>query len=118
MGAVLALAGLPVVAAKCSPRAQLVYVVMALHARDSDSERVQAGLYYGGHALIAGTLSEFPTPTALREIRRAVSELVATGSVALVTRAQPGRHAVYRVSAPVGEPVDKSPPPEVDTGRA
>jgi len=101
------MAGLPIVATKCSRHAQLAYVVMALVALDQDHGKLQAGLYFGGHVRILAALGQLPTDTRTRAMRRAIQELTDLGIVTLASRAVPGRHAVYRINVDL-EAVDNS----------
>jgi hypothetical protein len=104
MGAHNVAAALGVEVDKITPRARLVLVAMAYHARDSGTDEAPAGVYYGGAGLLAATLGMYPSEVALHGIIRDVAQLRAVGVVERLDRAAGGRHATYRLVLPV---VDK-----------
>lgn len=85
-------------------RAARCLVVMALTARDRPGAHGEpAGVYWGGHDLLAKSLGlcdwdQEPSANDLRVVRRVLAELVQAGAVKPVNKPQFGTRAEYQLA--------------------
>lgn len=88
-----------------SHRARIVLYTMAAEAYDRTVGTRHAGIYSGGHMLLAEalgytdpqTLEPMPTRSQENEIRKAINLLIEAGAIERVRRGTLGRTAEYRL---------------------
>lgn len=101
-----------------SDRAFRVLIRMANTALDEATNDRPAGVYFGGHDLLAMTMRREnggTTDSAVRTARRAVAELVAEGVIERVNRARSGEKQVYRLCLHAARSIDARPPASPET---
>jgi len=100
VGVGLAARALQVPATKVGPFAARMLVGMALKARDQGTQKVPAGVYFGGHAGLAMFIGEWPDATTLQRIRRNMRALEAAGYIVHERDGRRGSTARYRLVLP------------------
>lgn len=83
--------------------AKTVLIAMALMALDAPTNGKMPGIYWGGHDYLITVIRPGIEPetreweAAAKSVQRRVRKLIQAGSIELLSRAVPGRHAKYRL---------------------
>lgn len=103
-----------------SDRAFRVLVRMAATAMDRSNGQAPAGVYFGGHDLLAMTLRRErrggTDETGLKLVQRAIAELIQLGAVERTSASRSGRRANYTLRLDAEIVGDSSGPPLGDSG--
>ncbi|MFF0721321.1 hypothetical protein [Micromonospora sp. NPDC003816] len=91
-------------------RAFRVVVKMAHTALDEATDKVPAGLYFGGREALADILRNErggKRESVLRNVRFAIEEAIAAGAIKRQSKGRVGSHAVYRMTLDGPRSIDK-----------